>query len=124
MGKVNVLVVEDEAIVSLDLRIKLESFGYSVPAVIRSGEEAVAAASHLRPDVVLMDIWLSGSMDGIDAAGEIRRRFNIPVVYVTGHGDEYTLKRARSKDFRYVTKPYDDEVLRLAVEMAIQWRGP
>ena len=124
MGKVNVLVVEDEAIVSMDLRNKLESFGYSVSAVIRSGEEAVAAASRLRPDVVLMDIWLSGSMDGIEAAGEIRRRFDIPVVCVTGHVDEYTLKQASSTDFRYIIKPYDDEVLRLALEMAIQWHGP
>jgi len=124
MGKANVLVVEDEAIVSMDLRNKLESFGYNVSAVIRSGEEAVAAASRLRPDVVLMDIWLSGSMDGIEAAGEIRRRFDIPVVCVTGHGDEYTLKQAGSTDFRYVIKPYDDVVLRLAVEMAIQWHGP
>ena len=70
MDKVHVLVVEDEAIVSMDLRCKLESLGYGVPAEIRSGEEAVAAASQLRPDVVLMDISLSGEMDGIDAAAQ------------------------------------------------------
>jgi len=94
MDKVQVLVVEDEAIVSMDLRYKLESLGYSVPAEIRSGEEAVAAASQLRPDVVLMDIWLSGDMDGIDAAAQIRDQSGVPVVYLTAHTDDAMLERA------------------------------
>ena len=92
MGKVHVLVVEDEAIVSMDLRYKLESLGYSVPAVVRTGEEAIDAASQLRPDVVLMDIGLSGEMDGIDAATQIRSRLDVPVVYLTAQADEATLR--------------------------------
>ena len=120
MDKVRVLIVEDEAIVSMDLRYKLEAMGYSVPAEIRSGEEAVDAASRLRPDVILMDIWLSGEMDGIDAAGEIRRRFNIPVVYLTSHADEYTLARAKTTEpSGYILKPFYDAELRAVVEMAI-----
>ena len=88
MGKVQVLIVEDEAIVSMDLRYKLEALGYSVPAEIGSGEEAVDAASRLRPDVVLMDIKLSGEMDGIDAAAQIRDQFGVPVVYLTAYAVE------------------------------------
>ncbi len=118
---VQVLIVEDEVIVSMDLRYKLESLGYSVPAEIRSGEEAVVAASQLHPDVVLMDIRLSGEMDGIDAAEEIRRRFNIPVIYVTIHADEDTLARAkRTEPSGYILKPFDDAKLRAVVEMAVQ----
>ncbi len=121
MDKVQVLIVEDEAIVSMDLRHKLEAMGYSVPAEINSGEDAVDAASQLRPDVVLMDIRLSGEMDGIDAAGEIRRRFNIPVVYLTSHADEDTLARAkRTEPSGYILKPFDDSSLRAVVEMAMQ----
>jgi len=120
MNKVQILIVEDEAIVSMDLRYKLEALGYSVPAEIRSGEEAVDAASRLRPDVVLMDIRLSGEMDGIDAAAQIQRCFKIPVVYVTCHADENTLERAKTtKASGYILKPFDDAVLREVVEMAI-----
>ncbi len=121
MAKVQVLIVEDEAIVSMDLRYKLETLGYSVAAEIRSGEEAVDAVCHLRPDLVLMDIKLAGELDGIDAAGEIRRRFNIPVVYLTAYIDEATLERAEmTEPFGYLLKPFDDAKLRAIVEMAIQ----
>jgi len=120
MDKVQVLIVEDEAIVSMDLRYKLEAMGYSVCAEISSGEEAVDAASRLRPDVVLMDIRLSGEMDGIDAAGEIRRRFNIPVVYLTSYAGEDTLARAkRTEPSGYILKPFYDAALRAVIEMAI-----
>ena len=110
MHKVQVLIVEDEAIVSMDLRYKLEALGYSVPAEIRSGEEAVEAASRLRPDLVLMDIKLSGVMDGIVAAAQIRERFDIPVVYLTAYADEATLERAKvTEPFGYLLKPLDPE---------------
>ena len=121
MDKFNVLVVEDEAIVSMDLRYKLEALGYSVPAEIRSGEEAVEAASRLHPDVVLMDIGLSGEMDGIEAAAQIRGQFDIPVVYITAYIDDATLERAESTEpVGYLLKPFDDAKLRAIVEMAIQ----
>ncbi len=68
-----------------------------------------------------MDIRLSGEMDGIDAAEEIRRRFNIPVIYVTIHADEDTLARAkRTEPSGYILKPFDDAELRAVVEMAIR----
>ncbi len=118
---VQVLIVEDEAIVSMDLRYKLEALGYSVPTEVRSGEEAVEAASRLHPDVVLMDIGLSGEMDGIDAAAQIRGQCDIPVVYVTAYIDDATLERAESTEpVGYIIKPFDDAKLRAIVEMAIQ----
>ncbi len=121
MDEVQILIVEDEAIVSMDLRCKLEAMGYSVPAEVSSGEAAVDAADRLHPDLVLMDIRLSGEMDGIDAAGEIRWRFNIPVIYLTCHADEDTLARAkRTEPAGYIVKPFFDVELRAVVEMAIQ----
>ncbi len=121
MDKIQILIVEDEAIVSMDLRYKLEALGYSVIAEIRSGEEAVEAASQLHPDVVLIDSRLSGEMDGAAAAEEIRRRFNIPVIYLTIHAGEDTLARARrTEPSGYLRKPIDDASLLAVVEMAIQ----
>ncbi len=121
MDKVQVLIVEDEAIVSMDLRYKLESMGYSVCAEISSGEEAVEAASQLRPDVVLMDIELSGEMDGINATAQIRVQLNVPVVYLTAYVGGDTLERTElTKPFGYLLKPFDDAKLRAVVEMAIQ----
>jgi len=123
MDKVKILIVEDEAIVTMDLRYKLEFMGYSVPAEISSGQEAVDAASRLRPDVVLMDIWLGGEMDGIDAAEEIRRRFNIPVVYLTSHADEDTLRRAKTTGpSGYILKPFYDRESVLQVGLGFRFQ--
>ena len=85
MGKAQVLIVDDEA--------KLEAMRYSVFAEVSFGKEAIGAANWLHSDLVLMDVELSGEMDGIDAAEEIRRRLNIPVVYLTSHADEETVAR-------------------------------
>ncbi len=121
MGKVQVLIVEDEAIISMDLRYKLEALGYSVVAEIKSGKEAVKAVSQLRPDVVLMDIGLIGEMDGIYAAAHIRNRFDVQVVYLTAYIDEATLERAETTEpLGYLLKPIDDAMLRATIEIAIQ----
>ena len=121
MDKFQILIVEDEAIVSMDLRHKLEAMGHQVLAEVGSGEEAVDAASRLRPDVVLMDIRLNGKMDGIDAAGEIRRRYNIPVIYLTSHANDDTLARAKTTEpSGYILKPFYDAELRAVVELAIR----
>ena len=120
MEKIQVLIVEYEAIVSMDLRYKLESLGYSVSAEIGSGEEAVDAACRLRPDVVLMDIKLSGEMDGIDAAAQILDQLGVPVVYLTAYADEATLERAKlTEPFGYLLKPVDPNALQTVVEIAI-----
>ena len=75
-----------------------------------------------QPDVVLMDIRLSGEMDGIAAADEIRRRFKIPVVYLTSYSDEDTLERAKATaPSGYLHKPFDDAILRAVVETAIRY---
>ena len=121
MGKVQVLIVEDEDIVSMDLRYQLEALCYSVAAEIGSGEKAVEAASQLRPDVLLMDIRLSGEMDGIAAAAQIRDQFDIPVVSLTAYVDEATLARAKATEpSGFLLKPFDDAKLRATIEMAIQ----
>ena len=115
-----ILVVEDEPVVALDLRTRLTRMGYVVSETVARGEDALVVAETLRPDLILMDIRLRGVMDGISAAEEIRRRFGLPVVYLTAHADEATIDRARiTEPFGYILKPFDERELRTVIEMAL-----
>jgi PAS domain S-box-containing protein len=119
MSTENILVVEDERIVALDISNRLKALGYGVSGVAVSGDQALSMAEARRPDLVLMDIQLMGEMDGIAVAEKIRDRFHMPVVYLTAHADDRTLRRAKATDpFGYVVKPFRDRDLRAAIEMA------
>ncbi len=120
MAKVKILVVENEVILAEGLQVKLESLGYEVPLTVVSGEEAIQAAESMRPDLVLMDIKLDGKIDGIEAADQIRNRFDIPVVYLTAYSDENTLQRAKiTEPYGYIVKPHHGRELHVTVEMAL-----
>ncbi|WP_243439111.1 HD domain-containing phosphohydrolase [Fundidesulfovibrio soli] len=120
MGSRRILVVEDEAIVALDIRNRLTHLGYQVVAMVSTGEEAVARSGDMRPDLVLMDIMLPGGMDGIEAATLIRENFDIPVVYLTAYADQQTLARAKiTNPFGYIIKPFEDRELQTTIEMAV-----
>jgi diguanylate cyclase (GGDEF)-like protein/PAS domain S-box-containing protein len=115
-----VLVVEDESIVAHDLRQILEGLGYDAFAIAASADEALARAAERRPDIVLMDIRIKGSADGIAAASEIRERFGSPVVFLTAHADEATIDRARrTEPYGYVLKPVRAAELKSAIEVAL-----
>ncbi len=120
MPKVKILIVEDEKIVAKDIKDSLNSLGYAVCAMISSGEEAVEKIEELKPDLVLMDIMLEGEMNGIQTAEIIRKRFHLPVVYLTAYADQATLERAKiSEPFGYIVKPFEDRDLQVAVQMAL-----
>jgi CheY-like chemotaxis protein len=115
-----ILIVEDEAIIALDIQYTLENLGYRVPAVVSSGEESIEKASEIHPDLVLMDIKLSGDMDGISAAEQIYNRFRIPVVYLTAYSDEKMLEgMRRTMLFGYISKPFDEGVLKSTIEKVL-----
>jgi diguanylate cyclase (GGDEF)-like protein/PAS domain S-box-containing protein len=115
-----VLVVEDERIVALDLKAILRRLGYCLAGLTSSGTEAVELCESLRPDLVLMDIFLKGDIDGVEAACVIQREWDIPVIYLTAHTDRVTLQRAkRTAPYGYVLKPVDENWLRTAVEVAL-----
>jgi PAS domain S-box-containing protein len=120
MIKTRILVVEDEAIVALDIRRQLADLGYEPVAHTTRGEDAVTLAEQLRPDLVLMDIQLAGERDGIATAQEIRQRFSIPVVFLTAFAGDDTLKRAKlAEPYGYIIKPFEDRDLRTVIEMAL-----
>jgi two-component system, cell cycle sensor histidine kinase and response regulator CckA len=118
--KQRLLLVEDEALVALDLKRRLEGMGYEVAGHAVTGEEAIQKAMALTPSLVLMDIRLGGLVDGIEATEIIRRRLDVPVVYLTADAEEATLRRARvTEPHGFVLKPIRDRELRIAIEMAL-----
>ena len=118
--KSSILVVDDERIVALDITHTLQQMGYAIAGVASTGEEAVARAGDSRPDLVLMDIKLKGSMDGIEAAERIRELFDVPIIYLTAYSDSQTLDRAKSSEpFGYLIKPFDERELHSTIEVAL-----
>ena len=120
MANAKILVVEDEGIVSIDIRNMLKNLGYTIAGVAFLGEEAVQKADSTQPDLVLMDIGLKGDIDGIEAAKTIRDRFHIPVVFLTGFADENTLTKAKEADpSGFITKPIKEEELTATIKQAL-----
>jgi K+-sensing histidine kinase KdpD/DNA-binding response OmpR family regulator len=119
MESVKILVVEDERIVAADLASQLSRIGYTVAGVAYSADEALEQAAELQPDLVLMDVRLPGSVDGIDAATEIRSRWRIPVVFLTALINDETLRRATAAEpFGYLVKPFERQALLSTLEVA------
>jgi len=120
MAKINVLVVEDESIVSKDIQHSLKKLGYNVVGAASTGEKAIDLASSTIPDIILMDIMLKGDMNGIEAADEIRKELAIPVIFLTAYADESTLSKAKiTEPYGYILKPFKEIDLHTTIEMAI-----
>lgn len=123
MKKATILIVEDEAIVALDLQSKLELWGYQVPMTAMTGEEAIRLTGQIRPDLIFMDIGLRGSMDGIQAAEYIRAHMAIPVIFLTAYGDIRTRQHVEAiAPVAFLTKPFSDEDVLGAIDAALNTR--
>jgi len=119
VDRIRILIVENEGLVGCDIAATLANLGYHVVDACRSGERAVERVLELHPDLVLMDIHLAGSMDGIETARRIRQIGSAAVVYVTACADLDTVARAReTQPHGYLLKPFSEDELRLAVEAA------
>lgn len=114
------LIVEDERIIALDLRQRLQLLDYDVCGMAARGEDAIRLAQELRPDIVLMDIHLEGAIDGIAAAKAIRAERSVPVVFLTAFAEEETLSRAKdSLPYGYLVKPCDPRELHATLQTAL-----
>ncbi|AEH60473.1 response regulator receiver protein [Methanosalsum zhilinae DSM 4017] len=120
MDKTKILIVEDENIIALNIKKKLRNIGYIVPGIASTGKEAIEKAEITFPDLVLMDIRLKGEMDGVEAASQIRDKFDIPVIYLTAYSDEEILERAKKTEpYGYILKPFKESELRTSIEVAL-----
>ncbi|MHB1949197.1 MAG: two-component system response regulator, partial [Gammaproteobacteria bacterium] len=116
----NILIVEDEVITAMELQDNLQKFGYNVPAIASTGEDAIALANQIKPNLILMDIVLKGKIDGIVAAERIRQEHDAAVVFLTAYNDDHTFNRAKlSAPYGYLTKPFKTNELRTTLELAL-----
>jgi len=119
LEKKRILIVEDEMIVAQDIRHAVEACGYTVVAVIHSGEEAIEWAAKSHPDLVLMDIMLEKDMDGLEAAEKIHSSLDIPIIFLTAYANDQTLQSAKiSEPFGYLIKPFIERELKATLEIA------
>ena len=118
--RVKVMVVEDEALVALDIQRQLVQAGFAVTGRVPTAARAFKLIEEETPDVVLMDIKLKGQMDGVQAASIIRSRYALPVIYLTSHSDDTTLDRARATEpYGFLLKPFASFGMKAAITMAV-----
>ncbi|MDD1680587.1 MAG: response regulator [Methanoregula sp.] len=115
-----ILVVDDEAIITMQLEERLTIMGYTVAGMAASGEDAVDKARRIRPDLVLMDIVMPGKMNGIEAGKIITTELDIPVVFVTAYADDAIIEKAKSaRPYGYIVKPFNELEIKAAIEVAL-----
>ena len=104
-----IFIVEDEYIIQMELRSRLESLGYNIAGTAGSGEEFLQKISDSVPDLVLMDISLKGELTGIEAAKIMNEKYAVPVIFITALSDKDTLSNAQKAfPITVITKPFDD----------------
>ena len=119
LDKIRVLIVENEGLVGCDMAATLSQLDYEVLGVLSSGEEVLEKFDVLQPDLVLMDVHLAGSLDGIETARRLHEKGPAAIVYVTACADLETVARAReTQPHGYLLKPFNEDELRLTVEVA------
>ncbi len=118
--KKKILIVEDEIIEAIFLTKILELWGYEVCEVTTSGEDAIKKAEIDKPDLVLMDIYIHGKVNGIEAARTIRSRIGIPIIFMTGYSDEETRKKASTVNpAGYFIKPLNYDKLKEELKLIL-----
>jgi DNA-binding NarL/FixJ family response regulator len=116
-----ILIVEDEMFVAMDIERVVLRAGHQVVGFAGTAEGAVALAQQTEPDLVLMDIRLAGTRDGVDAALEIRERFDIPSLIISAYTDAPTRERAKpARPLGFITKPFDHKLLAVALDGALK----
>jgi CheY-like chemotaxis protein len=121
MATPKVLIVEDDNVILTIEKWRLAKLGFDVCGSAGTGAEAMECVGKMQPDIVLMDITLKGAMDGIETAGQIKKKFNIPVIFVSSHTDEEILSRAKAVNpDGFIKKPFNDDDLRIAIELGLK----
>jgi PAS domain S-box-containing protein len=120
MPPARILIVEDERLVAEDIAQLLIGMGYVIAGIVDSGEAAIRIAREVSPDLILMDIHLSGRLTGIEAAAAIRQEQDIPVIYLTAFADTELVEQAKvTLPAGYIVKPFNDREIRSAIEIAL-----
>ena len=120
MKKKQILIVEDEIIIARDIAHNIYKFGFDVCGNVTTGEEAIEFVSKIKPDLILMDIVLSGEKNGIEAAKYIYQNYDIPIIFVTSYSEEKIILDAISTNpFGYIIKPFKEKDLYVNIKIAL-----
>lgn len=115
------LIVEDETLIAEELKERLALLGFSIIAAVDTAEEGIEIATRERPDLVLMDIRLKGEKDGVQAAAEIRKQVDVPIVYLTAYSDRLTVERAKKTEYDgFILKPFHRGELQSTIDVAMK----
>ena len=121
MAGETILIVEDETLVGMELQELLIGLGYSIPEVVDEGSRALEAVDECRPDLILMDIRIKGSIDGVDTAAQIRKTSDVPIIFVTAYSDPATVARiAGVRSDGLLLKPYQEPALEANIATALE----
>ena len=116
-----ILMVEDDMIIAADISMQLTKFGYEVIGINTRGEDALNTIAHNRPDLILMDIVLSGKMNGIEAARIILEKFQVPLIFLTSNSDDATFQRAlNARPYAFISKPFQKSDLERTIKLTLQ----
>lgn len=119
MHKARIFIVEDDDIIAKTTEWRIKRMGHEFCGRAINGKDALEQIAKIKPEIVLMDISLSSEPDGITVAEEIKKMYDIAIVYLTSWTDEETLARAKATHPNaYLVKPFDDKDLRVAIELA------
>lgn len=120
MSKPKILIAEDEAVIALDIKSRLISFGYDIVGIARTADECIKLASREKPDIVLMDIFLKGETTGITAAEILKRDYNLRVVFLTAHTDDATIEKAKlAEPLGFIVKPFELQDIKTTLEISL-----
>lgn len=117
---VKILIVEDDMIIAAKISMQLGNLGYEVTGIVPKGEQVLVNIASNKPDIVLLDINLRGTLDGIETAHQIQAVEDIPIIYVTANTDEETFNRAKAtRPYAFIPKPIKNLDLQRAIELTI-----
>ena len=116
-----ILMVEDDMIIAADISIQLTKLGYEVTGINTRGEDALTTLEQNRPDIILMDIVLTGKMNGIETALIVLEKFQVPVIFLTSNSDDATFQKAiKAKPYAFISKPFQKAELERTLKLTLQ----
>jgi two-component system response regulator LytT len=120
MQPFRILIVEDEALVAMDMERMLINLGYEVLPKVNSYDDAIRLLDTTKPDLILLDINLNDTKTGIDLSQRLQQQYRLPFIYITSHSDKSTMDQALlTKPNGYLLKPFDENDLYTAIEIAL-----
>ena len=120
MGEtIKILIVEEDMVIGANISLQLTKLGYETSGIIPGGEDAILHVKQNQPDIILMDIQLKGSLDGIETAIELQKEFNIPIIYLTTNTNDILLNKAKATNpVTFIAKPFKKTAIKHALELA------